>query len=203
LDRAVASARRLREAIAQMPGLDLMTDAVIGRPGAAHFDPTHVTFDVTGIGLTGYQAADWLRDERGIEFEMSDHRRLMALVTFAHDDQAIDRAVAGLQDLIEERGGGDGSQIPDIPGPTRLRTEQVMRPRDAFFSRDVESVSPGDAPGRLSAEMITPYPPGIPILAPGERITDEIVDYLQQFTAAGGFIEGAADPALESYRVVG
>src|SRR4051812_1166433 len=68
LRRALTRARRLREAIEQMPGLDLMTDVVVGKPGAADFDQTHVTFDVTGLGLTGYQAADWLRDEHQIEF---------------------------------------------------------------------------------------------------------------------------------------
>jgi arginine/lysine/ornithine decarboxylase len=100
-----------------------------------------VTFDVIGLGLTGFGAADWLRENERIHVELSDHRRVMALITCADD-------------------------------------------------------------GRVSAEMICPYPPGIPIVAPGERLTTEIVDYLEQLAAAGVMVEGAADESLAEFRVV-
>jgi arginine/lysine/ornithine decarboxylase len=85
--------------------------------------------------------------------------------------------------------------MPDI------RTEQAMTPRDAFFAA-TEDVKPGDAVGRVSAEWITPYPPGIPAVAAGEVYTDKAVEYLQAVVEAGGFVEGTADPQLTKMRVV-
>jgi arginine/lysine/ornithine decarboxylase len=88
-----------------------------------------------------------------------------------------------------------------MPSGAELRTEQAMLPREAFFSA-TEQVKPKAAAGRISAELVTPYPPGIPVLAPGELITDVIVEYLGAFVAAGGFVEGATDQTLDRLRVV-
>jgi arginine/lysine/ornithine decarboxylase len=76
-----------------------------------------------------------------------------------------------------------------------------MTPREAFFSQP-EHVKPKDAVGRISAELVTPYPPGIPVAAPGEVYNQAIIDYLQEVVAAGGFLEGAADQSLDQLRVV-
>ena len=82
-----------------------------------------------------------------------------------------------------------------------LRTETVMLPRDAYLGH-TEMVPWRKAAGRISAEMICPYPPGIPIVAPGELLTDAIVDYLERQAAAGVMVEGAADESLAQMRVV-
>ena len=76
-----------------------------------------------------------------------------------------------------------------------------MVPREAFFAQ-TELVAATEAVGRVSAELVTPYPPGIPALAPGEVVNDAIVDYFQAINSAGGFVEGAADQTLRSLRVV-
>jgi arginine/lysine/ornithine decarboxylase len=167
--------------------------------GAAGFDPTHVTFDVAPIGISGYAADDHLRDEQHIDVELADHRRLMALVTYAHEVPDVERLLGALRGLTEQ--GRDASDVPRIPGPTRLRTETVMTPREAFYA-PVENVHRRQVVGRIAAEIVTPYPPGIPVLAPGERITDDLIDYLEAFVTAGGFVEGATDPTLDRFRVV-
>jgi len=82
-----------------------------------------------------------------------------------------------------------------------LRMETVMLPRDAFLGR-TEMIPWREAAGRVSAEMICPYPPGIPIVAPGELLRTEVVDYFQQQAAAGVMVEGAADETLATLRVV-
>src|SRR4051812_40554755 len=99
LGRALDHAHRLRAAIDRMPGYDLMTEDMIGGPGALAFDPTHVTFDVTALGLTGYSAADWLQQHQGIHVELSDHRRVMALITYADSEANVDRLISGLEAL--------------------------------------------------------------------------------------------------------
>jgi arginine/lysine/ornithine decarboxylase len=203
LGKAIDRSLRLREALSQLPGIELLTDAVVGTPGAFDFDPTHVTFDVIGLGMTGFAAADWLRENKQIHLELSDHRRVMALITYADDDAAIDRLIDAVRALVDAHHGksGDGFVIPNVPDPADLRMETVVSPRDAFLGR-TEMVPWREAPGRVSAEMICPYPPGIPVTAPGERLTDTVVDYLQQLAAAGVMVEGAADESLAQFRVV-
>lgn len=201
LGRAIDHAHRLRAAIEEIPGLDLMTEDVLGSPGAIALDPTHVTFDVTGLGLTGYSAADWLRQHQGLHVELADHRRLMLIITYADSDANIDRTITALRALAAGNGSADHGDIPDVPPTAQLRMETVMLPRDAFLGA-TELVPWREAAGRISAEMICPYPPGIPIVAPGERLTDAVVDYFQALAAAGVMVEGAADESLAQLRVV-
>src|SRR4051794_5371690 len=199
LGRALDHAERLRAAVRELPGLDLMEFAP--GPGAFAFDPTHVTLDVVGLGLTGFSAADWLRRHHGLHVELADHRRVMLLITYADSDANIDRAIAALRALSTSHGDADHGMVPEVPHPSELRQQTVMLPRDAYLGA-TEMVNWRAAPGRVSAEMICPYPPGIPITAPGERLTDNVVVYLQQLTAAGVMVEGAADETLEQFRVV-
>ena len=125
----------------------------------------------------------------------------MPLVSFAHTDPDVDRLVAALSALVDAHADADQGLIPDVPPPSALRMETVVLPRDAFLGR-TEMVEWRRAAGRVSAEMICPYPPGIPITAPGERLTPEVVDYLRQLAAAGVMVEGAADESLAQFRVV-
>jgi arginine/lysine/ornithine decarboxylase len=204
LDRAIGAARLLRERLAaEVPELRVVGVEELGtRPGVTGVDPTHVLIETASVGLTGYQADDWLRDERHVDVELVDHRRIMPLVTFAHGEQEVGRFVSALRDLVDEIGtpGGETGVAP-LPSRAELRTEQAMLPRDAFFA-PAESVKPRQAAGRVSAEMITPYPPGIPAIAPGEVINAPLLDYLEEIVANGAFLEGASDPSLDSFRVV-
>jgi arginine decarboxylase len=204
LARAVTSARLLRERLAtEVPELDVVDfETLRARPGVTAADPTHVLIETASIGLTGYQADDWLREERQIDIELVDHRRIMPLITFAHGESEIDRLVRALRDLTRERGNPDRpTPVAPLPRGPELRTEQAMLPRDAFFAA-TENVRPKQAIGRVSAELITPYPPGIPAIAPGELVTNALVDYLQEIVANGAFLEGAADSSLQKLRVV-
>lgn len=197
IDRALA----LRATIAELDGLDLLGEEVLG-PGAAALDPTHVVFDVVGLGLTGFAAADWLRREAGVHLELADHRRLMALITYADGDENLQRLAEALRALVAAHPpGGDHVAIPRLPPPAALRTETVLVPREAMLGA-TEMVFPERAVGRVSAELVCPYPPGVPLAAPGELLTGEIVETLRAVVAAGGIVEGAADETLERFRVV-
>jgi arginine decarboxylase len=89
----------------------------------------------------------------------------------------------------------------DVPSPSRLRLEQAMLPRDAFFGR-TEQIPAERAMGRISAEMLTPYPPGIPAVLPGERLTADIVQYLRTGVEAGMVVPDAVDTNVKTIRVV-
>ena len=204
VDRGIKSAKLLRERLAtEVPELRVIsTEELKRRPGVTDADPTHVLIETAAVGLTGYQADDWLRDERQIDVELADHRRIMPLLTYAHGEPEIDRLVRALRDLVDERGQpGEGTDVRPLPTRSELRTEQAMVPREAFFSR-AERVKPKEAVGRVSAELVTPYPPGIPVAAPGEVYNEAMVHYLEEVVAAGGFVEGAVDQSLSEFRVV-
>lgn len=203
VERALGSARLLRERVtAEVPELTVVPlEELASRPGVSGVDPTHVMIEVAPIGLTGYQADDWLRDERQIQVELVDHRRIVPLLSFAHGEGEVDRLVRALRDLVDAHPDERDAEPQRLPSRPELRGESAMLPRDAFFAR-TEQVKPSEAAGRISAELITPYPPGIPAVAPGEVYEEAAVEYLEEFVAQGGFVEGASDPTLEQLRVV-
>jgi arginine/lysine/ornithine decarboxylase len=204
LERAVDSAKLMRRRLAEeVPELRVIsTEELAQRPGVAAVDPTHVLIETASVGLTGYQADDWLRDERQVDVELVDHRRIMPLVTFAHGPDEVERFVSAVRDLVREEGRpGESTGVGPLPSRPQIRSEQAMTPRDAFFAK-TEMVKPKEAVGRVSAEWVTPYPPGIPAVGAGEAYTEANVGYLEEIAAAGGFVEGAADPSLDTLRVV-
>jgi lysine decarboxylase len=88
-----------------------------------------------------------------------------------------------------------------LPSPDELELETVMLPRDAFFG-PTEIVSSDQAVGRIAAEQVTPYPPGIPAIVPGERLNEPVIDYLRSGAEAGMTLPDPVDPTMRSFRVV-
>src|SRR3954468_3025520 len=124
LDRAIATARHLRERLAaEVPELDVVTEAkLLDRPGVAAVDPTHPLIETWPVGLTGFEADDWIRDERRIDIERADHRRIMPLVTFAHGTADADRLVDALRGLVDAKGDPGKDARFDMPTRAELRT---------------------------------------------------------------------------------
>ncbi|WP_081685626.1 aminotransferase class I/II-fold pyridoxal phosphate-dependent enzyme [Candidatus Solirubrobacter pratensis] len=200
LGEALRLARRLRAGAQALGYPTIEPDDILRRASAWAFNELHVTLDVRHLGLTGYKAADWLRGHEAVAVELADHRRVMACVTHADSDDSIDRALSAFEALAH--GGPRFTRAsPSVPSPTELRTKQVMTPQRAFYA-DVEMVPIDRAGGRIAAEFVTPYPPGIPLVVPGERINEAIVDYLKTGAADGIYAEGCADQSLSELRVV-
>jgi arginine decarboxylase len=201
LGRALERAERVRTAITGMAGLELMGREVVGPGAAFDLDPLVMTIDMRGLGITGYQASEWLRANRHVDIGSADACRISARLTHSDDDGTERLLVDCLQALVD---GADSIEKPpqvDLPAPRSLELENAMTPRDAFFAR-VEQVPIDDAVGRVVAEMVSPYPPGVPVLAPGEIVSQEAVDYLTTGVAAGMLIPDAADSTMKSLRVV-
>lgn len=119
------------------------------------------------------------------------------------DTGRAEASTPGCWRLAEAAGAGavGGGPPVALPPPGALELEQVMLPRTAFFG-PAEQVPASQAVGRIAAEMVSPYPPGVPAVAPGELITAEVLDYLRSGAAAGLLVPDAADPSMESLRVV-
>src|SRR3954447_5507990 len=132
--RALALSRRGGEAIGALPGVRLVGPELDGRAGVAGRDETKILVDVTGLGISGFQAADWLYEHRRVGAEHHDLHHLMFIVSVADDDASVDRLVAAMRDLVDaapEIGGG--SELPSLPPVSQLVGEYVMPPREAFL----------------------------------------------------------------------
>jgi arginine/lysine/ornithine decarboxylase len=200
LDAALALTRETRAAIDEMPGLVVMDEQFVG-PGKAHeIDPLKVVVDVSELGVSGYQAVDWLREHRHVDVALADHRRMSIALTYADSGQTTEPLLAALRALTEAADDLPRPKRVTLPDPKALELETVMLPRDAFFGR-TEQAPANRAAGRVSAEMITPYPPGVPAVLPGELITEPVVEYLRTGLAAGMDIPDAADPKLNTFKV--
>jgi arginine decarboxylase len=195
LERALSLARGAREEIASMDGLDVLGHEVLGRPGAHALDETKLVIDVSGRATNGYDACDWLRNERRVLVELADHRRIEAVVTVGDDEESVRTLVDAVRAIPE----GDGAA--EVPPTSSLRTELVMRPRDAYFAPG-EHVALEKAVGRVVGEKVTPYPPGVPVLVPGERLEANHVEYLRKIVELGANVTDVADSQLETIRVV-
>ena len=191
----------VRERIQAVDGLHVLGDELVGAEASHDYDPLHVLIDVSTLGISGYKAADWLRAEAGVDIGINDPTRIEATLSLADDDASAGLLVDALTALTAAAGSLPAASRVERPAAGELELQTVMLPRDAFFG-PVEVVSAGEAPGRIAAEQITPYPPGIPVVLPGERITSAVMDYLRSGVSAGMVIPDAADPDLGTVRVV-
>lgn len=201
LGAALRLAADTRDAIEDIPDLDVLDDELLGSEASHDLDVLQVMIDVSATGASGYQAADWLREHCRIDVGMSDHRRILATMSFADDACTADRLVGALREFRRAADGFDAPARIHIASPGELELDTVALPRDAFFG-PTETVSAAEAVGRIAAEQITPYPPGIPAVIPGERLTEPVIGYLRSGAEAGMTLPDATDPTMGSFRVV-
>lgn len=204
LAAAIGRADELRQRLAQAGGLAVTGPELLAAAGVAGFDPLKLCVEVSGLGITGYQAAEWLRAAHRVDVQLGDSRRVVAVISYADGDAEAGRLADALEDLARRRPPADrpadrpALTLPPLPG---LDLELVMTPREAFFA-PAERVPAGQAPGRIAAEMMSPYPPGVPVIAPGERISEAAVQYLRSGAEAGMLLPDATDPSAGTFRVV-
>ncbi|MFD5452905.1 aminotransferase class I/II-fold pyridoxal phosphate-dependent enzyme [Streptomyces sp. NPDC127100] len=192
----------VRAAVEEIDGMHVNGRDDFCGPGLAHgFDPLPVVIDLDELGVSGYQAADWLREHRGVVAHLTDHRRIGTQISHGDDRETAGELLAALKDLARAAPDLDAAPRVEVPSPSELRMPQTMLPRDAFFG-PAEAVPLERAAGRIAAEMITPYPPGIPAVLPGERLTEPVLRYLRSGLEAGMFLPDPSDPSLETVRVV-
>lgn len=131
--------------------------------------------------------------------ELADRDWLIPVVTLADTEQTVERLVSALVAAVRAHAGPARATV--VAASWSVTPEIVMPPREAFFA--AATTLPADqAVGRVCVELVAPYPPGVPVLAPGERITAEALASLRAAAAAGTRIAYAADPTLETLRVV-
>jgi arginine/lysine/ornithine decarboxylase/amino acid transporter len=172
---------------------------VLAHPSVHGVDPLKLVVDLTGTGADGFEVERDLRGD-GVVLEMADRTTLVPLLTVGDDRRAVDRLTGALRRSLARRAGA--ARSPAVAGVSwRISPRPVLGPRDAFFAPR-ERVPVADAAGRVAAETISPYPPGIPAIAPGELLTTDLLDALRDEAHAGSRMAGASDPTLETLLVV-
>ncbi|HAR40953.1 MAG TPA: arginine decarboxylase, partial [Coprothermobacter sp.] len=201
LSSALNVAQYLREAINEISGLQCFGRERVGKYGIFDVDLTKITITVLGLGLTGYKVEQLLNDELGVEVELSDPNNILAFVTIGDDYDNADKLIKAMSNLSERFFGKlpplETAAVHTFP----VLPEVVLTPREAFFAE--KKVIPfKEAVGAISAESVVLYPPGIPVIAPGERITEESFDYVMKRKEEGAEVQGTADPELEFIQVL-
>jgi arginine decarboxylase len=199
--RALELARWAREELSDLAGLRVVGKELLGRPGCFDLDETKLVLDVRELGLSGYLASDWVLDKHKITFELITHRHLMALISIADTEETVGRLIKAVKSLHRWALKTKPKAYVALPHHRELGTEQVMSPTKAFFSK-TKKVPISKAVNEIIAEMVSPYPPGIPRLLPGERITQAHIDYLKKGRDGGMLALDPSDQKLKTLRVV-
>ncbi len=200
LHETLAAGRRLRAKLATVEGLQLVGPEQVGRPGVAGWDPLRVVLDVRATGRSGYEVADALRHGYDVQVELATHATVVLVLGITQPEADLVR-LGGDVDETVKRLSAPGEREAVVRPVAALRHEVAVSPRDAFLG-EAEVVAVDEAVGRISCESIAGYPPGIPALLPGERVTTELIVYLRALTAAGARLHGASDPEFRTVNVL-
>jgi arginine decarboxylase len=191
-------ARWAREEINKIEALYCFGKEMIGIPGCHNFDETKVGIHVRPLGFTGYEMETKLRDEYNIQMELSDLYNTLAIFSIGDLTEHVTQLVNALKDIAqktEKREFKNSTRIIHCP-------EMIVSPRDAFYSPK-KNMPLSQCSGEIAGEMIMAYPPGIPVICMGERITPDIIEYIQRLKEEQCHLQGTADPDVNYLQVLG
>ena len=199
LHRTIQLANSIRKRINELDHIYCVGDEILEKDAAFDYDPTKLIISVKDLGLSGFDVEMWLRENYNIEVEMSDLYNILCLITPGDSEEEANILVSALAALCKERAllaAKINTQVllPEIP-------ILAVSPRDAFYS-ETELVPFDDSEGRIIAEFIMVYPPGIPIFIPGEIISEENLVYIKKNRDAGLPVQGPEDFDFRMLRVI-
>ena len=200
MQETIATLERTREQVRAIPGLDVLDERLAGRPGVAAWDPLRLSIDVRGTGATGYRLAALTRELDDINFELASENVAVAVFGMgAPAEPQAERLLVALRHAVEQIGDPAPDEHPEFAPPPPWGP-LAMTPREAFLGpQDVVPFK--EAEGRIAAESLAAYPPGVPNVLPGERLTAETLDFIAESVAHGGYVRGAVDRELRTLRV--
>ncbi|MGF9965663.1 aminotransferase class I/II-fold pyridoxal phosphate-dependent enzyme [Bacillus rhizoplanae] len=200
ITKTIQLAEQVRQQVNEIEHLYCPGKELLGTDATFNYDPTKLIISVKELGITGHDAELWLREHYNIEVELSDLYSILCLVTLGDTEEETNLLVHALHDLSAtfKHSADKGVQVQvEIPAIPVL----ALSPRDAFYS-ETEVVPFAEAAGRIIADFVMVYPPGIPIFTPGEIITQENLDYVQKNLEAGLPVQGPEDMTLQTLRVI-
>ncbi len=201
LAETVGSLTLLRARIRSIAGLDVLDERIVGRAGVHDYDPLRLVVDVRGTGATGHRIARLMREQDDINLELFAENVVVAV--FGIGERASEtgrRLVDGLEHACARLGEEEEEPLPPFAEPPPWGPTELS-PREAFLTAQ-EVVAFDEAEGRIAAESLAAYPPGVPNVLPGERLTRPTLSYIADSVAHGGLVRGASDRTLKTVRVV-
>ena len=196
--RLIRLAEEARERMNRLQRAYCFTQGEIRAKGY-DLDVTKLTINVTRMGLSGHDVEDLLAKDYGIQVDCADIFNLIAIMGVGTTRQDVEKLIAAIEDLDRKEPGHERNWVLQLPS---LSTEMAMTPRDVFLQHRSKRVPLSKAAGHISAQTLTPYPPGIPVLIPGERITQEIVDFLEDLAEKDIRVSGQETEELRTIKVV-
>ena len=202
IDRTIKLANETRKSINNIEGYYCVGPEILGTKATYDFDPTKMIISVKDLGITGYEVEVWLREHYNIEVELSDLYNILCIVSIGDNSSTTGILIEALKELASKHMAKGQPQerkavavhVPDIP-------TLALSPRDAFYS-ETEVIPFRESAGRIIAEFVMVYPPGIPIFIPGEIITEENIDYIEENIEAGLPVQGPEDETFKKIRVI-
>ena len=195
--RVAELAEYAREEINRIGGYYAFGDELVNRDSVYAFDPTKLSVHTLDIGLAGIEVYDILRDEYDIQIEFGDLGNMLAYLSIGDRKQEVERLVSALADIKRRYQKDKTGMLSQEYIPPRV----VMTPQESFYAPK-EQLPIQETEGRICSEFVMCYPPGIPILAPGEEITDEIIEYILYAKEKGCSMTGPEDEKIEKLNVV-
>lgn len=195
--RVVALAEYARTEINAMGGYYAYSSEMINGNSIYDFDKTKLTVNTLGIGLAGIEVYDILRDEYDIQVELGDIANILAYISIGDREREIERLVSALME-IQRKYRKDGS---NMFSQEYIDPKVAVSPQKAFYAPK-EAKPLLETEGRICSEFVMCYPPGIPILAPGEQITKEILDYIVYAKEKGCSLTGPEDAGIRKLNVL-
>ena len=199
--KALDLAREARERIRRIEGFRCMGKEVEGNAAVYAVDETRLVICAKELGIGGYELEEILFEKYAVNMELADAENVLAVITYANEAEDMERLIAACEEISKAYAG----KLDKIKYESAVRAlptaVQVMTPREAYFAKITEA-DWQQAVGKIAGEMIAPYPPGIPIVYPGERISQEIWDYLEHFRLEKRHIHGSKDGKLEEIKII-
>ena len=186
-----------RNEVNKIPGLHAFGMDIVDGDTVFDFDTTKLSIHTRAMGLAGIEVYDILRDEFGIQIEFGDIGNILAIISVGDRELEIERLLAALSE-IQRRFSKEPMNMLDHE---YINPIVAMSPQQAFYAAKL-SVPIDKSLGRISSELVMAYPPGIPILAPGERITSEIIDYVRYAKEKGCVMTGTKDMSMKNIETV-
>ncbi|MFE4107511.1 aminotransferase class I/II-fold pyridoxal phosphate-dependent enzyme [Almyronema epifaneia] len=190
-------AQTARSQLSRLAGLRILAPADVA---PARLDLTRLTVEVAGLGLTGFAVDEWLHTQLGVTAELPSLSHLTFIISLGNTVADVDQLVLAFKQLVTQQPLAKRLTPPDLTPPADAAVPSLS-PRQAFFS-PAKTVTVAAAIGQISAELICPYPPGIPLIFPGERIESAAIAYLQAIRQAGGQLTGCSDASLQTIKIV-
>ena len=199
MEKALELADGARRELKRIPGIQVLDREVASRTRVHQLDPLRLVFSARELGIGGYRMQELLYEQDGVSTELADEENVVCVITFANTKQDIRRLIEAVRRISKQK-EFHGEPLKPVEWEFSL-PDKVLNPREAYFHKKV-TVNWEDAAGMVAGEMIVPYPPGIPLIYPGELISREIWQQVEDCRRRGLSIHGPGDRSMKTIQVI-